>query len=323
MSNSSDDAQAKYSDLEQGFAEPHDVPVPYMYRTQTYYRALGYPHPYRWAQYTDVPFTRLPRPLRECRVALVTTAAPFQEGRGDQGAGAAYNSAAKFYRVYSLPTDPEPDLRISHVGIDRDHTGAEDARSWFPLRQLQRLAGQGRIGQIALRIHGAPTNRSHRTTLEQDCPDVLKRLRADNADAAVLLANCPVCHQTISLIARHLESHGISTVVMGCAKDIVEHCGVSRFLFSDFPLGNPGGRPNDEESQARTLEMALDLLEGATGPRTTRQSPLRWSDSPDWKLDYLNVERISPDELERRRAEFARQKDIAKTRRAEDGLVVE
>ncbi len=85
MSNSSDDAQAKYSDLEQGFAEPHDVPVPYMYRTQTYYRALGYPHPYRWAQYTDVPFTRLPRPLRECRVALVTTAAPFQEGRGGPG----------------------------------------------------------------------------------------------------------------------------------------------------------------------------------------------------------------------------------------------
>lgn len=89
---------------------------------------------------------------------------------------------------------------------------------------------------------------------------------------------------------------------MGCAKDIVEHCGVPRFLFSDFPLGNPAGRPNDEESQARTLEVALDLLEGTTGPRTTRQSPLRWSDSPDWKLDYLNVERISPDELERPRS---------------------
>ena len=85
-------------------------------------------------------------------------------------------------------------------------------------------------------------------------------------------------------------------------------------------LGNPAGRPNDLASQAATMEMALDLLESATGPRTTRQSPIRWSDSPDWKLDYSNVERISADELERRRLEFLRQKEIANARRAEDGL---
>ena len=63
-------------------------------------------------------------------------------------------------------------------------------------------------------------------------------LREDKVDVAVLVANCPICHQSISLHARYLEAHGIPTVVMGCAKDIVEHCGVPRFLFSDFPLGN-------------------------------------------------------------------------------------
>ena len=54
-----------------------------------------------------------------------------------------------------------------------------------------------------------------------------------------------MCHQTVSLAARHLEENGIATVVMGCAKDIVEYCGVPRFLFSDFPLGNAAGRPTD------------------------------------------------------------------------------
>ena len=185
---------------------------------------------------------------------------------------------------------------------------------------MKRLTADGVIGSIAPRIHGMPTNRSHRVTVEQDCPDMLARLREDAADVAVLLANCPVCHQSISLTARYLEANGIPTVIMGCAKDIVEHCGVPRFLFSDFPLGNPAGRPNDIASQAATVEMALDLLECATGPRTTRQSPIRWSDDPDWKLDYSNVERIDPVELERRRQEFLQQKDIAKTRRAEDGL---
>ena len=117
----------------------------------------------------------------------------------------------------------------------------------------------------------------------------------------------------MSLAARHLEANGIPTVIMGCAKDIVEHVGVPRFLFSDFPLGNPAGRPNDPESQEFTLELALRVLESAPAPRTTVQSPLRWGDNADWKLDYSNIDRLSPEEIARRRAEFDRQKEIAKT----------
>jgi D-proline reductase (dithiol) PrdB len=132
----------------------------------------------------------------------------------------------------------------------------------------------------------------------------------------VLVPNCPVCHQTLSLVARHLEDSGIATVVMGCAKDIVEHVGVPRFLFSDFPLGNAAGRPKDPESQAFTMELALRVLESAPGPRTTMQSPLRWSESHAWKLDYSNVDRVSPEELARRRSEFDKAKEAAKAIRA-------
>ncbi len=126
-----------------------------------------------------------------------------------------------------------------------------------------------------------------------------------------------MCHQTVSLAARHLEENGIATIVMGCAKDIVEYCGVPRFLFSDFPLGNAAGRPNDPQSQAFTLELALRMLESAPSPRTTVQSPLHWSSDPSWKLDYSNLERLSPEEIRRRRQEFDRQKEIAKTVRKE------
>ena len=121
-----------------------------------------------------------------------------------------------------------------------------------------------------------------------------------------------MCHQTVSLAARHLEENGIATVVMGCAKDIVEYCGVPRFLFSDFPLGNAAGRPRDPQSQAFTLELALRLLESAPAARTTVQSPLRWSADPSWKLDYSNIERLSPEEILRLRQDFDRQKEIAK-----------
>jgi D-proline reductase (dithiol) PrdB len=119
----------------------------------------------------------------------------------------------------------------------------------------------------------------------------------------------------VSLAARHLEANGIPTVIMGCARDIVEYCGVPRFLFSDFPLGNPAGRPLDPQSQAVTLELALRVLESAPAPRTTVQSPLRWSMDPAWKRDFSNIALLSPEEITRRRAEFDRQKEIAKTLR--------
>jgi len=192
------------------------------------------------------------------------------------------------------------------------HTSAEDSGTWFPLPALHWLARQGRIGEVAPRFFGAPTNRSHRVTLETDAPEILKRCLEDNVDTVVLAPNCPVCHQTISLVARHLEAHGVSTVIMGCAKDIVEHAAVPRFLFSDFPLGNSAGKPHDRESQAFTLELALRVLETAPGPQTTVQSPLRWRPDASWKRDYNNVALLGPEELARRRREFDAQKEIAR-----------
>ncbi|MDB5373511.1 MAG: hypothetical protein JWP04_2153 [Belnapia sp.] len=294
-----------------GFAPDYDSPVPYMLRTREYYQAIGY-DPYRWAHYRDVPFSPLRRPLAESRVTLITTAAPYDPAKGDQGPGAAYNSAAKFYQVYSGDTAEEHDLRVSHIAYDRKHSPATDAKAWFPLQAMRDAVAAGRIGELTRHFHGAPTNRSHRHTVEIDCPEVLSRCLRDGADVAVLVPNCPICHQSVSLTARYLEQHGIPTVVLGCAKDIVEHCGVPRFLFSDFPLGNAAGKPHDADSQAATLELGLRLLETAVGPRTTLQSAQRWDADGAWKLDYLNLEQIGTEELARRKEEFLRQKAIAK-----------
>jgi hypothetical protein len=174
------------SEAKAGFAADYDAPIPYMQRTRDYYQRLGF-SPYRWAHFVDVPFTPLRVPLARARVALITTAAPFQPGAGDQGPGAAYNAAAKFYQVYSASAETVPDLRISHVGYDRLHTTAADINTYLPLAQLQAATAAGRIGSLAPRLHGAPTNRSHRVTLETDVPELLRRCQEDAADAAVLV----------------------------------------------------------------------------------------------------------------------------------------
>lgn len=172
-----------------GFTQPHDLAVPYMQRLRDYYLALGYGNPYRWAQYVEVPFMPIEKPLNASRVALITTAAPLKEGAGDQGPGAAYNALAKFYEVYSAPVNEERFLGISHLGYDRKYTTAEDINSFFPLQEMLRGVEIERIGEVSPRYFGIPTNRSQATTIEQDCSDLLRLLRHDKADVAVLVPN--------------------------------------------------------------------------------------------------------------------------------------
>jgi len=99
-----------------------------------------------------------------------------------------------------------------------------------------------------------------------------------------------VCHQTVSLVARHLEAHGIATVILGSARDIVEHCGVPRFVFTDFPLGNPCGKPYDTVMQHAIIGMGLDLLGHACTARTTVQTPFIWSTDQSWRDNYMRIE---------------------------------
>ncbi len=93
----------------------------------------------------------------------------------------------------------------------------------------------------------------------------------------------------MSLVARHLESVDIPTVVVGSARDIVEYCAVPRFLFVDFPLGNPCGKPNDEVSQRAILGQALDLLRDATVAQTTVKATQSWGDD-QWRATYMRLD---------------------------------
>ena len=129
----------------------------------------------------------LPKPLDQCRLGLVTTAAPFQPDKGDQGPGAAYNGSAKFFDVYTSRVDEPADVRISHIGYDRQHTTADDHNTWFPLARLREAVDAGRIGGLTERFYGAPTVRRVRSTTEEHAPAIVDALRDDGADIALLV----------------------------------------------------------------------------------------------------------------------------------------
>lgn len=121
----------------------------------------------------------------------------------------------------------------------------------------------------------------------------------------------------MGLVARHLEAEGIPTVVIGSGRDIVEQCMVPRFLFVDYPLGNPCGRPGDVEDQRSIVGLALDLVEGAFAARTTVQAPSVWSEDNSWRDTYME---LTPDKMAELRAagEARRRKQAAKKRRFAD-----
>ena len=102
-------------------------------------------------------------------------------------------------------------------------------------------------------------------------------------------------------------------MVMGCARDIVERAGVARFLFSVFPLGNSCGAPNQVEQHRSLVGMALDLLESASAPRTTVQSPFRWAEDAAWKRDFYKLD-MTPEQIAKARAEFDGQKSILRAK---------
>jgi len=119
----------------------------------------------------------------------------------------------------------------------------------------------------------------------------------------------------VSLVARHLEEAGIATVIVGSAQDIVETAGVARFVFVDYPLGNPMGRPGERAEQRSTAEAALELLTTAVAPRMTRRMDMAWG-SDEWRAIYMHVGDDNRAELMRlgdeRRAKQAARKAQAK-----------
>lgn len=84
-----------------------------------------------------------PRPLSECRVALISTAGLMQRGSDNIRAGASdYRSIDE--------TIAESDILINHVSVNFDRTAfAEDINSVFPRQRLKELEQQRTIAHAA------------------------------------------------------------------------------------------------------------------------------------------------------------------------------
>ena len=149
--------------------------VSYIDKSREYYLAKGYGNPYRWAHHLDVPFARLPRPLADCRIGVVTTAALDEQG-------------GKVRVIYEASTNPAPTaLHTHHLFWHKTATHTEDRETYLPLNLLNTLVEEGHLGSLSPRFYGAPTKYSQRQTREETAPAILGYCLEDQVDIALLI----------------------------------------------------------------------------------------------------------------------------------------
>ena len=136
-----------------------------------------------------IPFTRLRKPLRECTVALVSTAGiariddrPFdQEGeRRDPWWG------DPSFRRIPLGTT-ENDIRVYHLHID-PRFGEDDLDVVLPMRRLTELAQEAFVGRPAPSHYSIMGYILEPDVLvNETAPAIAGQMRADGVDAAALV----------------------------------------------------------------------------------------------------------------------------------------
>jgi len=256
--------------------------VEYMALTRRRYEKLGH-QPYQWAcSDSPPPWQALAKPLKESRVGVVASSGVYVAGQ-----------VAYHYKdddsLRAIPKTVEIDkLRFAHITEHLLKDARCDPSCLFPIEPLRRLESEGFIGELADPLWscmgGIYSQRRVRTNL---APALAHELKNAKVNAALLIPLCPICHQTMALVARHLEDEGVSTICLVSALDVVRSVNPPRAAFLDYPLGHTAGRPNDPAEQYAVARQALACLENMATPGTIETLPFQWAQDEQWKRDLL------------------------------------
>jgi D-proline reductase (dithiol) PrdB len=140
-------------------------------------------------QYDLIPWTPLRKPLRECRVALLTTAGislkadvPFDTERERQD---PFWGDPSFRKIPHWAT--EKHVQVSHIHIKADHI-YQDLNVALPLQRFQELVEGGEIGALAPTHYSIMGYNTDPTELVcASAPQIAQSMRAEGVDVAFLV----------------------------------------------------------------------------------------------------------------------------------------
>jgi D-proline reductase (dithiol) PrdB len=135
--------------------------VRYIDKTREDYIRQGYDKSYQWAEFEDVPFTPLNKPLSQARVGLIGTsevAVKFDPEKEENSI-----SEEDFRGVYSIPANLPAEKFYSRTNsFDRNATTLDDVNAFYPIERMREAVADGRIGSMPDWFYGAYNNYSQR-----------------------------------------------------------------------------------------------------------------------------------------------------------------
>lgn len=218
---------------------------------------------YPWVQNRQAPFRPARRALPMLNLALITSAGAYIDGT--EPFDSSIFGGDTSFREIPIEVEAE-DLRWAGRGYDPAAV-REDMNAQVPVGRLREFEGNGIIGRlnpVYWSLCGFIPNaaRFASTTL----PQLVERVRRYEVQAALLVPASRLCHQTMSLVARAVESAGVPTMMLAVDRDAVEQARPPRAAYYAGEFGCVVGKPNWPQYQRRVLDEALRLIEPTDQP---------------------------------------------------------
>ena len=213
---------------------------------------------YPFVENTRSPFTPLRRALPMLNLALISSAGAYIDGTDPFDTSAPDGD----FSFREIPSEIDlSDLRFAARGYELRFV-QQDPNVQVPLARLAEFRANRVIGQLSSVFWSFCGFIPDAARLADEMlPKVVERLKRYEVQAALLIPASRLCHQSVALAARAIESARIPTITLGVQLDVMEHTRPPRLAYYKGQLGSVAGNANWPEHQRRVLDEAIRWLE--------------------------------------------------------------
>lgn len=213
---------------------------------------------YPFVANSTAPFTPARRALSMLNLAVISSAGAYIAGTDPFDT----SKPGGDFTFREIPGDIElSDLRFAARGYDATQV-QHDPNVQVPLARLHEFESNRIIGQVNSVFWSFCGFIPEAAQLVNEMlPKLVERLKHYEVHAALLIPASRLCHQSVALAARAIESAGTPTIILAVEREVAERVRAPRTAFYQGQVGSVAGKPNWPEHQRRILDEALRWIE--------------------------------------------------------------
>ncbi len=222
---------------------------------------------YPFIENTNAPFSPMRRALPMLNLALISSAGAYIDGTETFDLEA--HGGDFTFREIPIEVEAE-DLLYAAKGYDAAAV-KEDRNSQIPIERLLEYEANAVIGKLNEVWWSLSSYIPNAAMVARElAPKIAQRLKGYEVQAALLVPASRLCHQTLGIVAREIESHGIPTMMLAVDTGIIDKIRPPRTAFYNGEFGSVAGKPNWKQHQLRILDESLRWIETFDQPASRK-----------------------------------------------------